>query len=1301
MIDTGSSVNLIKAGCLGDIEINKTDTVTLRGISEIPVDTHGSVNLTILGKRGKFYVTNDDIPFAQSGLIGTEFLKEHDASVNYKTEVLHLQNLEVPFHGITIPARTVKQVVLSVANAELAEGYIPLSNPLPGVFFGEAVVTSTHGRSNVLCFNTTERDVSFSIPPIELSEFSTQMPPEEALETTIGAPKTRVFKVSDVNNGNRASQIEQFIRVDHLNTEESAHVRTIIDKNTDRFHLPGDHLECTSAAEHSIHTSDSCPVFTKQYRYPPVHRDEIDKQVKELLRDDIIRHSNSPYNSPLWIVPKKPDSQGRKRWRMVIDFRKLNEKTVGDAYPLPNITEILDQLGSAKYFSTFDLAQGFHQIPMAREDASKTAFSTPYGHYEYTRMPFGLKNAPATFQRLMDSVLMGLQGTELFVYLDDIVVYARSLDEHEAKLARLMNRLRAVNLKLQPDKCEFLRKEVAYLGHVIGEDGVKPDPGKVKAIKEFPAPKNHKNIKQFLGLAGYYRRFIPNFSKLAKPLSDLLKKDKPFVWTTMQDKAFDTLRNALCTEPILQYPRFDEPFILTTDASGYAIGGVLSQGPIGKDLPVAYASRTLSGAELKYSTIEKECLAIVYLVSHFRHYLYGRPFTVITDHKPLVWLDSIKDPSSRLWKWKLKLSEYEFNINYKPGKINNNADALSRNPPEAPAYPLTQNAPDSDSSDESLFTSPAKNQPPSPACARALPSEGTGEIIEARELDEMEPIRTASPPRLSPREPSVEEPSDELTTSVEYPSSSETSEDEAMIQAENIEYEALAPPRQTRLKILETRDTLSARRDNIVIFVTIDGTAYDKGAKELCKAGQFPDYGDLTYERARVINRGSYVVIALPVKLTHHTLITPENIKNCLESLRDVVQELGLASLSVAQTDKFDDISWSYVIKKIKHYLEDRAISLTICKSLIECPPGARRVELIQEKHATPIGGHKGITKTYNRLRQNYFWPTMKKDIQNFIQTCRDCQIKKLTRVKTRQPMVITDTPGAAFDKVSMDIMGPLPLSPSGNLYILSLQDLLTKYAIGIPLKQADSQTIAKAFAENFICIYGAPRSLLTDQGANFYTAIIRNLAKLFKIKHYRTTAYRPQSNGSIERSHHSLTEYLKMYTDATYNWDEHLHTAFFSYNTSVHEGTQYAPYTLVFGRTPRLPSSFPVLEETEEITYQDYLVELYRTITTTQAMARQNLIHAKERSKHYYDQKTNVRAFDQGDQVFLLKEPNRGKLADQYSGPFEILEILPNNNVKINFRGKPRVVHTDKLKPSKQRSRGKGSPNPTGRPES
>ncbi|KAL6424939.1 hypothetical protein ACFW04_010072 [Cataglyphis niger] len=1096
MIDSGSGVNLIKQRFINEnIILNENETLILQGISSEPICTVGSVTILLLNLPTNFHVVPDTVGFPQDGILGNMFLKERMASIDYKNKCLHYDNSSIPFSETTyihIGKRSVSPFYINVTNPEKQYGYIPRYTLAENVYFGEAIVTNIKGKAYLPIFNTTECEYDLKIPFIELLDFDF----------------TDTLEGSTIRSG--------LLRLEHLNSEESDNVKSLIINHSDRFHLPDDSLGATNATQHSIPTTDEIPIHTKQYRFPP-----------------------------------KPDSQGNKRWRMVIDYRSLNEKTIGDAYPLPNITDILDQLGSAKYFSVLDLTSGFHQIPMASKDAPKTAFSTPYGHYQFKRMPFGLKNAPATFQRLMDNVLSGLQGNELFVYMDDIVIYARSLKEHEVKFNKLMERLRKANLKLQPDKCEFLCREVAYLGHIIGADGVKPDPNKIKSISEFPIPKNEKNIKQFLGLAGYYRRFIPQFSKTAKPLTDLLKKNNTFNWQQRQTEAFNILRNALCSEPVLQYPDFTKPFVLTTDASGYAIGGVLSQGQIGKDLPIAYTSRVLNTAEQNYSTIEKECLAIIYCTNHFRPYLYGKKFTIITDHKPLVWLHSIKDPSSRLWKWRTKLAEYEYEIQYKKGSLNNNADALSRNPPTNYILPLFTANPVDESSDESTFS--FERRPRRPISDRQMSS---------------------SPIEFSPYNQQLEDnQSASKQTDItieEYFSDDEMDRTIANSDEDSNQYEEIIdlndePQNTDRIIITENRDSLLKQSDNHVIFIYLNGTPFDNGAKEYQEANLLPNYQDLMYERANVksLNHGN--LISLPIKYNNRTNIEIQTLKNCIRSLLDVVMELELTSFSISKTDNFDDLPWHYIIGQIQGYLRDLPVHITVCKNLVRTPPFEQREALITENHSSAHGGHKGITKTYNRLRPHYYWKNMKKDIQNFIQRCRQCQLKKLTRIKTKQPMVITDTPGSAFDKVSLDIVGPLPITNTGNQYILTMQDLLTKYSVAVPLREATSLAIADALTKNFICIYGTPKAILTDQGTNFLSALMRNLTKRFNIQHFKTTAYHPQSNGSIERSHHVLTEYLKTQVEKEKEWDNYINMAMFSYNTSVHEGTKFSPFELIF----------------------------------------------------------------------------------------------------------------------------------------
>ncbi|KAL6440856.1 hypothetical protein ACFW04_003346 [Cataglyphis niger] len=1048
--------------------------------------------------------------------------------------------------------------------------------------------------------------------------------------------------IARIDKREKMQVINDLLRLNHLNKEESDHVSRLIDRHQDLFHLPGSKLGFTSVIKHKIVTSDEQPINTKQYRFPPIHKEEIDKQIKELLDNDVIKPSESPYNSPLWIVPKKADSKGNKRWRMVIDYRALNEKTIGDAYPLPNITEILDQLGSAKYFSVFDLASGFHQIPMHESHAGKTAFSTPHGHYEFNRMPFGLKNAPATFQRLMDQVLSGLQGSELFVYLDDIVLYASSLREHEIKFDKLAERLRQANLKLQPDKCEFLRKEVGYLGHIISDQGVKPDPAKIRAVKEFPTPRNAKNIKQFLGLAGYYRRFIPNFSKTARPLTNLLKKEEPFDWTDKQESAFVQLREALCTEPILQYPDFTKPFVVTTDASGYAIGGILSQGSIGKDLPIAYTSRLLNTAEKNYSTIEKELLAIVYCVNYFRPYLYGRRFELVTDHKPLVWLHSVKDPTSRLVRWRLKLAEYEYEVKYKAGRTNVNADALSRNPAQTlpiikrtrkdesnRIFPIEREAmPDSD---ESLFN-----------CAGTSESARTNRETQAPDSDIERPQSS----------------SDDNDAS-SYPETDSSSSDSCIFDNIN---ETASTKYAIGPRIITIPDNFTTRRDNLVIFTTQQGAPVDTGARMLQDTKSLPLIRDAALARARVNKNGNRRIISLVIK-ERVSGVTENIMKETICSLLDVVNELGLQSISIAKGD-VDNVPWETVCSLLSRVLDRTNINIFVCTNKISIPPDEEKLEIIRENHCSAIGGHKGA------------------EVQSFVQNCRPCQLKKLVRVKTKQPMVLTDTPDSAFDKVSMDIMGPLPTTRSGNSYILTIQDLLSKYSLAVPLKHAGAVDVADAFTNEFICTFGAPKAILTDQGSHFLNSLMRNVARKFKIRHFKTTAYRPQSNGSVERSHQVLWEYLKHYVNKDNEWDEHLKLASFSYNTSVHEGTQFTPHELVFGKVAKVPSSEPDTTHEVNESYAKYLTELFNKIKNAQMIAHENLINAKKRSKLYYDRKLNSRKFKIGSSVYLLKEPSKSKLGDQYTGPYRVIEVLKNNNVKIAIsRHKTRIVHADKLK--------------------
>ncbi|XP_045569661.1 uncharacterized protein [Salmo salar] len=429
----------------------------------------------------------------------------------------------------------------------------------------------------------------------------------------------------------------------------------------------------TGLLKHKIFLTQEMPIKQKPYRLSPAKLIIQKGLINDMLTQNIIERSSSPWAAPVVLIPKKTGGL-----RFCVDYRKTNKVSQTDAYPLPTIQEILESLSGAVVFTTLDLNSGYWQVEMDQESKDKTAFVCAEGLFSFKVMPFGLKNAPATFQRLMEIALGELKGKICFVYLDDIIIYSQTREQHFQDLQAVLDKLREAGLTLNMKKSNFCQTSLKFLGHIVSFDGTHVDPEKTKAVQDFPVPTTLKALQRFLGMAGWYHRFVLNFSQVAEPLNALKRKGAKFRWTAECQTSFETLKRHLVTPPILGHPNFDCPFVVYTDASDVGLGAVLvQQTGLGIEEVLAFASRTLNGAERNYSTTEQECLAVVWALEKWRYYLEGRHFTVVTDHSSLVWVFKTNKPSTRLIRWALRLQEFTFAVEYRKGKYNTVPDYIT------------------------------------------------------------------------------------------------------------------------------------------------------------------------------------------------------------------------------------------------------------------------------------------------------------------------------------------------------------------------------------------------------------------------------------------------------------------------------------------------------------------------------------------------------------------------------------------------------------------------------------------------
>ena len=547
----------------------------------------------------------------------------------------------------------------------------------------------------VIAVNSTT--VKVPVRVCNISAHTIEIPPRSLIcsLTDVNVVDTWTPDLSQKQDSQSMSSIDLDVQIDgdNLTPEQLDKAKSVINKWSDIFSKGPTDLGKTDLVKHSIKLNDDTPFKEPYRRVPPGLYEEVRVHLKEMLDADAIRESESPYSSNVVLVRKKDGTL-----RFCIDFRKLNSRTIRDSYNLPRIDDTIDTLVGAKYFTKLDLRSGYWQVEMEESDKAKTAFSVGnLGFYECNRMAFGLTNSPATFQRLMERCMGELNLKECLIFLDDILVFSQTFEEHLERLEAVFSRLKEHGLKLKPSKCEFFKTKVNYLGHVVSQTGVETDPEKISALSSWPVPTNVKALRSYLGFTGYYRRFIKDYAKIVKPLNDLLvghpthkpvsKKKKrcsvPWIWGEAQQGAFDALKQKLSSPPILAYADFSKPFVLHTDASSEGLGAVLYQVQDGHERVIAYASRGLRGGEKHYPAHKLEFLCLKWAVTEkFKDYLYSNQFDVCTDNNPLTYVLTSAKLDATGHRWLAALSSFNFKLIYRSGKSNGDADGLSRRPQE-------------------------------------------------------------------------------------------------------------------------------------------------------------------------------------------------------------------------------------------------------------------------------------------------------------------------------------------------------------------------------------------------------------------------------------------------------------------------------------------------------------------------------------------------------------------------------------------------------------------------------------------
>lgn len=983
--------------------------------------------------------------------------------------------------------------------------------------------------------------------------------------------------------------------------------------------------------DHAIDLEGKDPPYGPLYNLSNTELKILREYLDTALAKGWIRHSISPAGAPVLFAPKK-----NGKLRMCVDYRGLNKITRKNRHPLPLVTQILDQLTGCKHFTKLDLKDGYHQIRIRKGDEWKTAFRTRYGHFEYLVMPFGLANAPATFQAYVNKALAGLVDDFCVVYLDDILIFSKDRESHVEHVKQVLHRLRKYELYANLKKCEFFLERVEYLGFLISENGIEMDPRRVDTIKNWPKLKSFRDIQVFLGFANFYRRFIYRYSQITRPLTDMLKgmkagvKKGPFNPNEDALAAFEKLKEAFQTAPILVHFNPELPIRLETDASEFGVAGIISQLQAdGQWHPVAFYSRKMIPAERNYETHDAELLAIVMCFKQWRHYLEGsvHPIEVLTDHNNLRGFMNVKVLSGRQARWAMKIAAYDFIIKHRAGRTNP-ADAPSRRPDyQSVNTEVTRLLPTLQRKLSMIDTiQSVASQKVRAICAavsdnlRSRIASSGGETLENSEGETSESTPT---PERSQLEDSIEQAvpdavAEEGETSEPIPPSEHRRVEDGMKQA---------LPRAVAVEITKNENPLEDASKSVLDLI-----------KALQQKDEF------------VINR------------------------------------LKRTSEAGGKRGRPPSANWA----------KDRGGLLRHRGRYYVPNEESLKAELLRLYHDDKLAGHYGSEKTIELLGRKFYWKGMAKYVEKYVKSCDICQRVKVPRHKPYGVMASLPLPSRPWKEITMDFVSGFPPSKRYSVVYdacLVIVDRFTKMALYLPVsKTIKAVDLSELIFDKVVLRFGSPNGIVSDRGSLFTSAYWSEICYYLQVKRRLSTAFHPQTDGQTERQNQILENYLRIFvTDNQSNWVALLPLAEFVHNSCTHSTTGVSPFKALYGYDPEI--RFEVEDDIDRERVPAARERIKGLHELRSELAKQWL-KASETQANSYNKKHKPKDFNTGDLVLLSaknlkqKRPSK-KLSHKFLGPFKVLEPVGKQAYRLalppTYKIHP-VFHVSYLEPYQRR---------------